>query len=194
MGDGEHFLARIVGPAGPFGVRRSGTRGHVSVLMALALVVGGLVTVAATAVATAGSASAGTPPPPPSGWTTVFSDDFSGPAGSPPNPANWFYDEGTGFGTGEIETMTNSTANCSLDGDGDLRLTAIKSASGAWTSCRLESTQDDFYAPPGGELERLRSSSRTRQVAMPLVTGRRSGRSGLRAEPAGAGRPKASST
>ena len=48
--------------------------------------------------------------------------------------------------------MTNSTANCRLDGNGDLELTAVDN-NGTWTSCRLESTRDDFYAPPGGELE-----------------------------------------
>jgi hypothetical protein len=47
-------------------------------------------------------------PGPPSGWSTEFSDDFNGSAGSGPS-SSWMYDTGPGssFGTGEIETMTN---------------------------------------------------------------------------------------
>ena len=50
----------------------------------------------------------------------MFSDNFAGAAGSPVNSANWKYDTGPGssFGTGEIETMTNSTNNVYLDGNG----------------------------------------------------------------------------
>ncbi len=119
----------------------------------VAMVATGLSSVViAAGVATAPPASAGTPPAPPSGWTTTFSDSFSGAAGSGPNYNNWFYDIGTGFGTGEIEQMTSSTATCSVDGNGDLKLTAIESG-GSWTSCRLESTLDNFYAPPGGQME-----------------------------------------
>ncbi len=59
-------------------------------------------------------------PGPPSGWTTVFSDDFNGGAGSGAD-SQWMYDTGPGsnFGTGEIETMTNSTSNVHLDGNGE---------------------------------------------------------------------------
>jgi hypothetical protein len=98
------------------------------------------------------AAHAETVPPPPAGWTTVFGDDFAGAAGSPPSSANWFYDIGTGFGTGEIEQTTSSTANSFLDGSGHLVLKAINNG-GTWTSARLESTRDDFQAPPGGKLE-----------------------------------------
>ena len=50
-------------------------------------------------------------PGPPSGWSTVFSDDFNGTAGTGVD-SQWMYDTGPGsnFGTGEIETMTTSTA------------------------------------------------------------------------------------
>src|ERR1700721_1554320 len=106
----------------------------------------------ALAVATGPQAHADSVPPPPPGWTTVFGDNFAGSAGSAPSSANWFYDIGTGFGTGEIEHMTSSTANSYLDGNGHLVLTALNSG-GTWTSGRLESTRDDFAAPPGGKLE-----------------------------------------
>jgi hypothetical protein len=67
-------------------------------------------------------------PGPPSGWSTVFSDDFNGGAGSGAG-SQWMYDTGPGsnFGTGEIETMTNSTSNVHLDGNGDLNITALSS-------------------------------------------------------------------
>jgi hypothetical protein len=112
----------------------------------------GCMTVAATALSGA-VAHAGTVPPPPSGWTTVFSDDFAGSAGSAPSSQNWFYDIGTGYGTGEIENTTSSTSNVYLDGNGDLDITATEASNGTWTSGRIESTRDDFEAPPGGEME-----------------------------------------
>ena len=118
---------------------------------ALVLLAACLAAIAVAAV-TAPQAHAGTAPPPPAGYTTVFSDNFAGPAGSAPSSANWFYDIGTGFGTGEIEHMTSSTANSYLDGNGHLVLKAINNG-GTWQSARLESTRDDFAAPPGGKLE-----------------------------------------
>jgi len=83
----------------------------------------------------------------------VFSDDFNGPAGSPPS-SSWQYDTGPGssFGTGEIETMTNSTSNGYLDGNGDLDLTALDQG-GSWTSSRIQTTTPNVGAPAGGELE-----------------------------------------
>jgi hypothetical protein len=88
-----------------------------SVLTALALVASGLAGVAGTGLVRAPDARADTVPPPPSGWTTVFGDNFAGAAGSAPAAANWFYDIGTGYGTGEKEQTTNSTSNVYLDGN-----------------------------------------------------------------------------
>ena len=82
----------------------------------------------------------------------MFGDNFAGAAGSAPSAANWFYDIGTGYGTGETEQTTNSTSNVYLDGNGHLVLKAIDNG-GTWTSGRIESTRDDFAAPPGGKLE-----------------------------------------
>jgi hypothetical protein len=82
----------------------------------------------------------------------VFSDNFAGAAGSPPSSSNWFYDIGTGYGTGEVENTTDSTSNVYLDGNGHLDITAIDN-NGTWTSGRIESTRDDFEAPAGGEME-----------------------------------------
>jgi beta-glucanase (GH16 family) len=92
-------------------------------------------------------------PPPPAGWSTVFSDDFDGAAGSAPSSA-WKYDTGPGskFGTGEIETMTSSPRNVYLDGHGDLDITALDQG-GAWTSGRIQTTTANVGAPVGGELQ-----------------------------------------
>src|SRR5579863_8320621 len=132
--------------------RKPRSRRYLSVLSAGMLLAGCLITTAITTVVGVPAAHADTVPPPPAGFTTVFSDDFAGPAGSAPSSANWFYDIGSGFGTGEIENTTSSTSNAYLDGNGHLVLKAINSG-GTWTSGRLESTRDDFAAPPGGKLE-----------------------------------------
>jgi Ricin-type beta-trefoil lectin domain/Glycosyl hydrolases family 16 len=106
-----------------------------------------------TPAAPAGTgAGAGTVPPAPAGWTTAFKDNFAGKAGAAPSAANWFYDIGTGYGTGEIEQTTNSTRNVYQDGNGHLVLKSTRSGT-AWTSARIESARDDFKAPAGGQLE-----------------------------------------
>ena len=119
-------------------------------LMSVLILLGGVL----AAVAMAQPASATTVPNPPPGWTTVFSDNFAGAAGSPVNSANWKYDTGPGssFGTGEIETMTNSTNNVYLDGNGHLVIKAIGSGN-SWTSGRIQTNTANVGAPAGGELE-----------------------------------------
>jgi hypothetical protein len=131
--------------------RRLWSRRRQAALATLVLLAGSLVSVV-TALTGAPAARADTVPPAPAGWTTVFGDNFAGAAGSAPASANWFYDIGTGYGTGETEHTTNSTSNVYLDGNGHLVLKAINNG-GTWTSGRIESTRDDFQAPPGGKLE-----------------------------------------
>ncbi len=134
------------------GRRRLGSRLRAG-FTALLLAAGCMTAIVISALVVAPTvARAGTAPAPPTGWSTVFSDNFAGTAGSAPSAANWFYDIGTGYGTGEIENTTNSTSNVYLDGNGDLVLKAIDNG-GTWTSGRIESTRDDFQAPAGGELE-----------------------------------------
>lgn len=84
-------------------------------------------------------------------WNQIWSEDFNGPAGAKVNTSNWLYDIGTGWGTGEIETMTNSTNNVYLDGHSHLVIKPLF-ANGAWTSGRIESQRSDFAAPVGGKL------------------------------------------
>ncbi len=85
-------------------------------------------------------------------WTQVWSDEFTGAAGTGVNSTNWLYDTGTGFGTGEIETMSNSTNNVYQDGQGHLVIKAIRDSSGNWTSGRIETQLSNFAAPAGGEV------------------------------------------
>src|SRR5450830_206619 len=98
---------------------------------ALTLVVG----LAGSVVGLAGSAlpAAAAVGAPPAGFTLTWSDDFTGAANTGVNTANWLYDTGTGFGTGEIETMTNSTANVYQDGAGHLVLKALHSGTNPLT-------------------------------------------------------------
>src|SRR4051812_15273580 len=98
-------------------------------------------------------------PGPPAGMSLVFSDDFTGAAGTGLNRSNWLYDIGTGYpggaanwGTGEVETMTNSTQNVYQDGSGNLVIKPIRDASGHWTSGRVETQRTDFAAPAGGKV------------------------------------------
>jgi hypothetical protein len=124
----------------------------------------GLLAVATATVAVAATAvfamqADAAVPGAPSGMTTVFSDDFTGAAGSGLNTGNWLYDTGTSYpggagnwGTGEVETMTNSTANVYQDGGGNLVIKPIRDASGHWTSGRVETQRTDFAAPAGGKL------------------------------------------
>ncbi|RRQ84567.1 glycoside hydrolase family 16 protein [Streptomyces griseofuscus] len=126
---------------------------------------------AAVATAATGPADASAPAPP-SGWSQVFLDDFDGAAGSSINTSNWQFDTGTSYpggagswGTGEVESMTSSTSNVSLDGNGDLLITPRRDASGNWTSGRIETTRTDFQPPAGGK---LRVEAR---LQMPNVTG-----------------------
>src|SRR6266487_3447248 len=109
----------------------------------LAATVAALLLVWAAAVAPAVAHAAA--PPPPAGWSLVWSDDFTGHAGSRVSSRNWLYDVGTSYpggapnwGTGEVETMTSSTANVYRDGAGHLVIKPIRESSGQWTSGRIE--------------------------------------------------------
>ena len=101
-------------------------------------------------------------PAPPAGFTTTWSDDFTGAANTPLDTGIWRYDAGPGssFGTGEIETTTTSTANVFHDGNGHLVLKALHSGgdpNAGWTSGRVETQGDGFGAQAGGVV-RIESS------------------------------------
>ena len=93
-------------------------------------------------------------------WDLVWSDEFNGSAGSQPSTSNWIYDIGHNYpggpanwGTGEIAAHTNDPANVSMDGSGNLEITALRDGAGAWTSARIESVRTDFKPPAGGSLK-----------------------------------------
>jgi beta-glucanase (GH16 family) len=62
-------------------------------------------------------------------WTLRWADEFTGPAGTPPNPNRWKYEIGDGalngipgWGNSEFQYYTDDPANAALDGNGNLRL------------------------------------------------------------------------
>jgi len=76
-------------------------------------------------------------------WTLVWSDEFDGAAGSAPDDANWTFDVGgDGWGNEQLEFDTDRRENADLDGNGFLRITAIREdfEGNTWTSARM-STQ-----------------------------------------------------
>lgn len=56
----------------------------------------------------------------------VWQDEFEGPAGQSPDPTKWRFDEGTDWGNAQLECDTDRTENVSLDGAGNLAITAIE--------------------------------------------------------------------
>lgn len=123
--------------------------------------------VVALAVPPAGASVPATP----SGWSLVWSDDFTGSAGSLPSSTDWIIDTGLSYpggpgnwGTGEIQNYTSSTSNLSLDGSGNLRITPIGSGQ-SWTSARIETRRSDFK-PAAGRVLRIEG-----RIQMPNVTG-----------------------
>lgn len=64
------------------------------------------------------------PPIPPARWTLVWSDEFSGPDGSLPDPKKWTYDiGGKGWGNQELESYTKRLENARIE-KGNLVITA----------------------------------------------------------------------
>ena len=93
------------------------------------------------------------------GWTPVWRDDFTGPAGRPVSSGRWRYDTGThypggppGWGNNEVETYTTITKNVYLDGRGELAIRPIRDGRGKWTSGRLETQRTNFQLSNGASL------------------------------------------
>jgi beta-glucanase (GH16 family) len=106
--------------------------------------------------ASAGGGGSGGVPAPPAGFTLTFADTFAGAAGSGLS-SKYRYDTGPGskFGTGEIETMTDSSRNVFHDGDGHLVLKAVHQGGdpgSGWTSGRFETQSAAFGAAKGGKV------------------------------------------
>lgn len=81
--------------------------------------------------------------PPTPNWQLVWQDEFDGTAGQSPDPAKWTYDIGTGdngWGNQELQYYTDRPQNVSLDGDGNLAITARRESFGGrpFTSARIK--------------------------------------------------------
>jgi beta-glucanase (GH16 family) len=83
-------------------------------------------------------------------WQLVWSDDFNDSAGVSPDTTKWAFDIGTGpnndgWGNAELEYYTDRPTNASMDGQGNLAITARREAYGgaAFTSARIK-TQGTF--------------------------------------------------
>ncbi|GAA1611075.1 carbohydrate-binding protein [Catellatospora bangladeshensis] len=127
--------------------------------------------IAATAAAVTALPAEASLPATPSGWSLVWSDDFNGANNTLPSSSNWIIDTGTQYpggpanwGTGEIQTYTNSTSNVRQDGAGNLLITPIRNGN-SWTSSRIETVRTDFK-PAAGRVLRIEG-----RIQMPNVTG-----------------------
>lgn len=76
-------------------------------------------------------------------WSLVWSDDFDGPAGQSPDATKWTYDIGTGdngWGNQELQYYTDRPENVSMDGEGNLEITALRETFGGlpFSSARIK--------------------------------------------------------
>lgn len=72
-------------------------------------------------------------------WQIVWQDEFEGPMGQAPDASKWTYDLGRGqdgWGNQELQSYTSLPENVSLDGEGHLAITALKT--GSFTSARIK--------------------------------------------------------
>jgi beta-glucanase (GH16 family) len=92
------------------------------------------------------------PDPGPDGWTLAWADEFDGPAGTTPDPANWAYEIGdttpdgkNGWGNEELQYYTDDPDNAATDGAGNLVITLDEAEAG----------QECYYGPCQFESARL---------------------------------------
>lgn len=74
-------------------------------------------------------------------WQLSWSDEFDGTAGSLPDASKWGFDLGNnGWGNQELQNYTNRPENVSLDGNGNLVITALRENFGGspFTSARIK--------------------------------------------------------
>lgn len=91
-------------------------------------------------------------------WNLVWSDEFDGDAGALPDPTRWAFDLGTGeggWGNAELQSYTNNPENVSMDGEGNLVITAIQDGN-TFTSARIK-TQGLFSQQYGRFEARLKT-------------------------------------
>lgn len=77
-------------------------------------------------------------------YNLVWEDNFNGTTGDSPNPDNWVFETGRGpnsdgWGNQELQNYTDRSENVSLDGTGNLVITAVQESfeGSAYTSGRI---------------------------------------------------------
>ncbi|KAI5920971.1 beta-glucanase [Camillea tinctor] len=90
---------------------------------------------------------AGITPPSIQGMSLVWSDDFEGAAGSSPNGDTWNIMDAIDTNN-EVQSYTTSNNNLQISGGGTIQFVPRKSASGVWTSGRIE-TKGSWTPEPG---------------------------------------------
>ncbi|MCX4094895.1 family 16 glycosylhydrolase [Nocardia sp. alder85J] len=96
-----------------------------------------LVTAVLAAVIGTRGGAAGDPTPDPARWQLVWRDEFTGAAGTRPDPGNWGYDLGgePQWGNHEWQYYTDRPANVALDGQGHLVISARREQLPGMTPC-----------------------------------------------------------
>lgn len=91
--------------------------------------------------------------PPPAEYGLIWSDEFDGPAGQLPDAKRWRFDVGTDWGNAQLEYDTNRAENVSLDGQGNLVITAREEEyeGQQYTSGRIKTK--DLFATTRGRFE-----------------------------------------
>jgi beta-glucanase (GH16 family) len=86
-------------------------------------------------------------------YEMVWSDEFDADAGTSPDAAKWVYDLGTGqngWGNNELQTYTDDAENISTDGEGNLKINAIRNGS-SYTSARIKT--EGLFTQKYGRIE-----------------------------------------
>lgn len=89
-------------------------------------------------------------------WQIVWQDEFEGQAGQLPNTSNWNFDIGNGdngWGNGELQYYTNRPENISLDGNGNLAITARRETLGGFPFTSARITTKDLFDQAYGRFE-----------------------------------------
>lgn len=89
-------------------------------------------------------------------WTLTWSDEFDGAAGTSPDPTKWVYDIGTGesgWGNQELQYYTDRPENVSMDGAGNLVITARRETFGGAPFSSARITTKDKFAQAYGRFE-----------------------------------------
>lgn len=86
-------------------------------------------------------------------WDLVWQDEFSGPAGQSPDPSRWQFDVGTDWGNAQLEFDTARPENVSMDGSGNLAITARRESYQGqdYTSGRINTRER--FEQTGGRFE-----------------------------------------